>query len=322
MKERHYIILSMNPGYDQWHVIYNPPVIDGVYRADKVFRFVSGKGLNVARVLKNLGFEGYVCVNIIGGGTGEIISRRSKEEGICCREFRISEESRINTCVMMEYSHESVSYNEPGPKLSRDEVKQFKDYLSVQLRKERDCDVVISGAPCRGITEDDFRDILSLITAEGNELIVDVSGRWLQIAAEFPLRLLKVNREEFKEAFYMDAFIFDHDLKRFKTQKRINDLIVTDGKNGCVVLCKDGRCFYGGVRGVAGGSYPVGSGDSFLAGYLTRYAQGAGIKECVRYANACGLANTYEYGPGVFDRFAVEAQLGHINLYEKGGSVL
>ena len=69
-------------------------------------------------------------------------------------------------------------------------------------------------------------------------------------------------------------------------------------------------------------SYPVGSGDSFLAGYLFRYAQGAGIKECVRYASACGLANTYEYGPGVFDRFAVEAQLNHVNINEKGGSVL
>ena len=56
------------------------------------------------------------------------------------------------------------------------------------------------------------------------------SGRWLQIAAEFPLRLLKVNREEFKEAFYLDAFIFDHNLKRFKNQRRIQDLVVTDGK--------------------------------------------------------------------------------------------
>lgn len=322
MKERRYMILSMNPGYDQWHVVYNPPAIDGVFRADKVFRFVSGKGLNVARVLKNLGFNGYICLNIIGGGTGEIISQNSRKEGICCREFRIAEESRINTCIMTEYSHESVSYNEPGPKLSRDEVKKFKEYLSVQLKKERDCDVVISGTPCRGITEDDFREIFALIIAAGNELIVDVSGRWLQIAAEFPLRLLKVNREEFKEAFYLDAFIFDHNLKRFKNQRRIQDLVVTDGKNGCMVLNGNDRCFYSRVRGVAGGSYPVGSGDSFLAGYLFRYAQGAGIKECVRYASACGLANTYEYGPGVFDRFAVEAQLNHVNINEKGGSVL
>ncbi len=312
----------MNPGYDQWHVVYNPPVIDGVFRADKVFRFVSGKGLNVARVLKNLGFNGYTCVNIIGGGTGEIISRNCEKEEIRCIEFRIREESRINTCVMTEYSQTSVSYVEPGPKLSREEVKKYKDFLATALRKERECDIVISGAPCRGITEKDFRDILSIVTSEGNDVIVDISGRWLQIAAEYPLRLLKVNREEFKEAFYIDAFIFDHDLKRFKKQKRITELIVTDGKNGCMVFRDDDRCIYGKMRGVTGGNYPVGSGDSFLAGYLMRYAQNAGISECVRYANACGLANTYEYGPGIFDRYAVEAQLSHINIYEKGGSVL
>lgn len=322
MKGKKYIILSMNPGYDQWHVVYNPPAIENVFRADKVFRFVSGKGLNVARVLKNLNFNDYICVNILGGGTGEIISQKSEEEGINCNEFRIKEESRINTCIMLEYCHESISYNEPGPKLTRQEINNFKKYLSDLLKKEGNCDVVISGTPSRGITEDDFREILSIITAADNELIVDISGRWLQIAAEYPLRLLKINREEFKEAFYMDAFIFDQNLKRFKDRKRINDLIVTDGKNGCVVLCDDGRCIYGVIRGVTGGSYPVGSGDSFLAGYLMRYAQGAGIKECVRYANACGLANTYEYGPGIFDRFAVEAQLNHVNLNEKGGSVL
>lgn len=322
MKERHYIILSMNPGYDQWHVVYNPPAIEDVYRADKVFRFVSGKGLNVARVLKNLGFSQYVCVNIVGGGTGEIISMQCRKEGINCREFRVQGESRINTCVMMEYSQKSVSYNEPGPKLTREEAKAFKDYITSIFKREKNCDVIVSGAPCRGITEGDFRDILSIITTNGHNLIVDISGRWLQIAAEYPLSLLKVNRDEFKEAFYIDAFIFDHDLKRFKNERRIRDLIVTDGKNGSVILSGDERYLAAKVRGVAGGNYGVGSGDSFLAGYLKACAGNAGVKECMKYASACGLANTYEYGPGIFDRYAVEAQLNHVNIYEKGGSVL
>ena len=120
MKGGRYFILSLNPGYDQWHIVRSRPAVQNVFRADEVLHIISGKGLNVARALKNLACKEYVCMNILGGKTGEIIRDLGRKEHLNCLEYRIAGESRINTCVMLEYDKKTLSYNDPGPVLSRE----------------------------------------------------------------------------------------------------------------------------------------------------------------------------------------------------------
>lgn len=313
MKAGKYFILSMNPGFDQWHIVHKEPAVQGVFRADEVLRIVSGKGLNVARVLNNMGYYDYVCVNILGGSVGEIISEQCREEGLNCLNYHIASESRINTCVMLEYKKETVSYNDPGPVLLKEEVSGFQEFLIDRLPNQLGS-AVLSGAPSRGISERDYRDILDTVLKCGHELIVDVSGRWLEIASEYPLKLLKVNREEFKEAFQLDAFLFIENLKRFKNERRIQTLIVTDGKNGCIAYGENQECYWCRAENIESGSFSVGSGDTFLGGYLIKMASGENLKTCLEYAAACGLSNTYQYGPAMIHNIEVEKLINYMSV--------
>lgn len=317
MEEKKYFILNLNPGYDQWHVIRKKPAVSNVFRADEVQRVISGKGLNVARVLNNLGYREYVCLNILGGETGRIISEQSKAEHLNCLEFHIHEESRINTCVTLEYEGKTISYNDPGPILSGEEVLGLIGFVKERIRAGGPWAVVVSGAPCRGITEGDFRKILDCATVQGDELIIDVAGEWLRVASEFPLKMMKVNREEFNEAFQMDAFLFTDDLKRFKERHNIENLVITDGKNGCVAYGKYGECIHSKIEGIQGGCCTVGSGDSFLGGYLKEDGQGAKLSDCLVSAGACGLANTYKYGPAAITKEEVEQFEKYITIIEE-----
>jgi len=299
MNNMKYSIWNLNPGYDQWHIIKKEQTLKNVNRADKVLKRISGKGLNVSRLLHNLNFEEYECINLLGGVTGTIISLLSKREMLNCLDYCINEESRINFCIMDEHKGKVTSYNDPGPMISKIELHNFIHYLEKYIEIYHDSAIVISGAPCRGFEVESFQKLLKKIFDCGNKIIVDVAGIWLKAAVEYPISILKVNREEFFEAFRIDAFIFTENLKRFKEAKKIDILIVTDGANGCVVYDPSERGYYGKMEGIQGGIYAVGSGDCFLGGYLLKYAGGCSVEECIVYANACGLANTFVYEPAM-----------------------
>ena len=55
----------------------------------------------------------------------------------------------------------------------------------------------------------------------------------------------------------------------------------------------------------------VGSGDAFLAGYLSACQAGQAPEECLRMALACGAANTQTVGAGVFEPARGAALRGH-----------
>jgi fructose-1-phosphate kinase PfkB-like protein len=49
------------------------------------------------------------------------------------------------------------------------------------------------------------------------------------------------------------------------------------------------------------GRYPVGSGDSFLGGWLAATDDGADATDALRLASGCGAANALQPGPGILD---------------------
>jgi len=200
-----YSILNLNPGYDQWHIIRKKQTFKNVNRADKVLKVISGKGLNLSRLFHNLDFEDYECMNVSGGMIGSMIEHCSKEEGLNCLYYHINEASRINFCIIDEAGGKSESYNDPGPMLSGAEVNGLLNYLKGYINKRRNTAIVISGAPCRGVDVESFKALLKHIYDCGSKVIVDVSGRWLKAATAYPIDMLKVNREEFLEAFAFDA---------------------------------------------------------------------------------------------------------------------
>ena len=61
----------------------------------------------------------------------------------------------------------------------------------------------------------------------------------------------------------------------------------------------------------------VGSGDAFLAGYVSARLSGKSDAECLRYAVACGAANTQKYGAGVFDVHDVKRLVAKTKVEER-----
>lgn len=73
--------------------------------------------------------------------------------------------------------------------------------------------------------------------------------------------------------------------------------IITFGKEGALSY-DNGKVLYGKHTKIFS-NYAIGSGDSFLAGYLYSHVNNYNLKDSLKLAMACGAANTRSYGAGL-----------------------
>lgn len=305
-------ILNLNPCYDHWVIISNPPRTPNVLRGDHVVKLVDGKGLNIARVLNMLGFKDYNCINILGGDVGKIIYAKCREDNIKTLDFWIKDENRINTAIVYEYKKRMLMVNEPGPIMQRDEINDFLDFFSLVL--EKNSTLIISGSAPRGFGVKDMAKIAELARKNSCRLMIDISGEWLKELVNFGPEMVKVNADELKIALNLQQIDLA-DLYQIKKHYNIQVLCVTYGKDGSITFVND-RIIRVKPK-VIHSDYSVGCGDSFFAGYLYYEALNKSIEERLVFATACGTANTLKYGAAIFDLQDLESQLSNVDLMEE-----
>ena len=80
--------------------------------------------------------------------------------------------------------------------------------------------------------------------------------------------------------------------------------VIVKTQHGCVARFQVGRkqrVFRGSVAPLETVVSTVGSGDAFLAGFVSARFRKLDFAECLRHALAAGAANTQQYGAGVLD---------------------
>ena len=82
--------------------------------------------------------------------------------------------------------------------------------------------------------------------------------------------------------------------------KRIQILVITDGKNGAYIFLPDGDVIHV-ITPVEKIVSSAGSGDTFLAALLLALGRGEGLEKAVGFASAAAAANLLELGCGFFD---------------------
>jgi len=91
--EQMILTVTMNPAIDKVYMV-NHYALGEVHRPDKTIASPGGKGLNVARVAKQLG-EDVGVTGPIGGGNGSFIKTKIEELGIIPRFVDVKGETRI-----------------------------------------------------------------------------------------------------------------------------------------------------------------------------------------------------------------------------------
>lgn len=292
------LTVTMNPSIDTRYTI-DHLVVDDVNRVVPA-KTAGGKGLNVSRVLVQLGDE-VVATGLLGGHSGAYLGDLMDADGIPHRFTPIAGESR--TCIALLHDGNQTELLESGPVVSAEELEAFVANFS-DLVGQASC-VTLSGSLPKGVPADTYARLIAIAAAAGVPVLLDTSGAALDAALEADVKptLVKPNLTEINDllgtSFTSDDLL---DLQRtLAADSRfagIDWVVVSMGAAGSVA-------FHGGrvLRARAPRIEAVnatGSGDSTIAGFAHAIAAGADDEEVLRCGNACGTLN------------AMDPQTGHL----------
>jgi 1-phosphofructokinase family hexose kinase len=271
-----------------------------------------GKGVNVARAIKRLG-QPVVATGFAGGPTGTRVVELLTEESILSDFVRIREESRTNTAVLDPTNGEQTEINERGPTVSDQEVELFCDKLLYLAQGAQVC--VFAGSLPRGVESDIYARLIRELRRLGVTTVLDSDGEPLRQGVRAEPTIVTPNVLEAEE---LVGHEFNDDEDRVIAVREMVEL----GAREAVMTTHDGCCAQvlenGGTQLYRVRLDPlepraaVGSGDAFLAGYVSARYGGASPAECLRFGVACGAESTQHLGAGVLERRAVERLSGEI----------
>lgn len=285
--------------------------IDGVNRATSVFESASGKVLNVARVLRALGAAS-IATGFLGGGAGEFMRRDMDAAGIRHDFVPVDPETRTCTTLLDERARTATELIEEAEAVPSIAWQMLATKLEMLLRDSKV--LVCSGTIAPGGADSFYAECARRATEAGVLSIVDASGTPLRMALEARPYIVKPNRSELGKTLDMNV---DSDASLRDAMKRTIDhgagwVVVTLGAAGAVA--SNGDEFWRVEIPTVPVVNPIGSGDSFAAGLAAGVDRGQDVRNALRLAAACGVANTMTPIAGFVRRDDVEALFGQVEL--------
>jgi 1-phosphofructokinase family hexose kinase len=311
------ICAAANPSVDTTFVVKHVD-LGAVHRASAHARVAGGKGLNVARAAKRLGAQPIAVALTPEHGVAWLRSELARE-GIELDTVEIPGQLRRCLSVLDSATGALTEFYEDGEPAPAQGWRSFHDAVLNRVRAGEW--VTLSGSLPPGSPDDAYAELARAAAQRGARIALDANGRALEIGVSAGPDLIKVNEAEARGALGRDsAGIAETDealelaagLRAASGRPEVI-AIVTRGERGAVLAGPDGIAIASAPE-LSAGLHPVGSGDAFLAGLLTRIAAGSDWGEALRFALAAGAANAAELGPACLDRDWAEASTQRVRV--------
>ena len=286
------------------------------HRASLGLMLAGGKGINIARALKQLGVP-VVATGLAGGRTGIRIVEELTGEAILNDFVRIEDESRTSTAVVDPTAPTYTEINEWGPAVRPEELEMLLEKLTY-LARGADA-VVFAGSLPREVDEAFYAEAIRELNRRGVQTVLDSEGQPLRLGVQAEPSLVSPNQRE-AEGLVGQEFNDDDDfmvgLDSIAERGARNVLITQEA--GCFALLREDRETHR-YRARAPQVEPistVGSGDVLLAAFLAARLDDKPADEALRAAVAAGTASTLELGAGRFDAREVGRLAGAVEVDE------
>lgn len=293
------LTVTMNPAVDigysleQFH-------LDTVNRANEITKTPGGKGLNVARVLSQVG-EDVLATGLLGGKIGEFIQDQLNQVGIKHDFSLISGETR--NCIAILHEGQQTEILESGPIISDEERKSFLEHFE-KLVKQASI-ISISGSLPKGLPVDFYSKMIEICDRYQKPVVLDCSGEALLevLKGQAKPTVIKPNTEELSQLLSIEVTGDTSVLKAALDQNLFSGVewvIVSLGSEGA--FAKHIDSYYKVMIPKIEVVNPVGSGDSTVAGITSALYHAESDEELLKKANCLGMLN------------AQEKQTGHVNM--------
>lgn len=280
--------LTLNPSID-YHIRLLDFTEGTINQVQNEWKVEGGKGINVSKVLKNLGMESMI-LGFVGGFTGDFIREQINQQGIAHQLIQIAEDSRINMKLKSSVETEITGVS---PRISEPALHE----LFEQLEKLTDEDfLVLAGSVPDCLPTDIYQRIIQHLQTRRVRIFLDTKGQALRNSLSQHPFLIKPNHHELGELFGVkitspqDAIIYG----RKAIQLGAENVIVSMAGEGAVFVNSQ-QAFLAQIPP----SEPVnsiGAGDSMVAGFLFYYVKTGQVAKAFQYAVAAGSTTALSKG--------------------------
>lgn len=288
------LTITLNPAVDISYPL-DRLLLDTVNRVSDVSKTAGGKGLNVARVVQQIGEE-VGASGFLGGALGTFIQSEIKKANI--RDYFVPIAGETRNCIAILHEGKQTEILEGGPTISEEEADKFIEEYTASL-KEIDI-IAISGSLPAGLTADFYSRLIKIANDQEKRVLLDVNGSLLQEILQKDEKpfAIKPNEEELAELVGKEKVEKD-DVKEIITSPLFAGIplvVVTLGKEGSIVKYRDK--FYEVQIPTVEAVNPVGSGDAVIAGLSVGLARNMPVDQLLAYGMTMGILNAVEEKTG------------------------
>jgi 1-phosphofructokinase family hexose kinase len=295
--------VTLNPSLDEW--IELDALRSGqLNRSRRFARYPGGKGINVSRVVHELGGRTHALA-LAGGEDGAILEKLLARMAIPRTFVAVGGTTRNNYKILTAQPPALTEINTPGPRVALADLARLMRRL-LRLRPAPRC-AVFSGSLPPGAPASIYRRWIAALRRRGMPSVLDASGEALRQGCAARPWLIKPNRQEAEEL--LGARI-GTSREAIRAARRLLALgpsaaILSLGREGAVLAAADPPGVWVAqpprVRTVSA----VGAGDSLVGGVVTGWAQGRPLPEAFRLGVASGTASAMTPGTELCHRAAV-----------------
>ncbi|GAA0850275.1 1-phosphofructokinase [Bifidobacterium pullorum subsp. gallinarum] len=296
--------VTLNPSID-YIVEVEFIELGGLNRMTRDMKFPGGKGINVSRVLNQLGAEN-TAIGFLGGFTGRYIDETLGREGIRTDFVDIADDTRIN--VKLKHGDET-EINGLGPVIRPEET----DALLHKLSQLQAGDIVVlSGSVPPSLGPGFYERLIGACRKSSAEFVMDTTGEALMKALVHRPLLVKPNHHELAELF--GVVIDSNELLVTYGRKLLEEgaqhVLISMAGEGALLITAD-QVYHANVpSGTVRNS--VGAGDSMIAGFVGTLALGKDLLEAFRTGVASGSATAFSDDLAVKE--AIDRLIPQVNI--------
>lgn len=282
-----------------------------VNRAQSLRACGGGKGINVARVLRNLGYPVTVA-GFAGGETGKFLKEELLQSGAGDLILSCRNPTRCCYTIIDQAKGLATELIEPSPEIVDDEVQALLKRLEAQMPAFSA--VCLSGTLPPGVNAEFYAQIAGMARIAGIPVLLDAC-RDVEATLAKGVHMLKINAGELREL--SGESDLGRGAQKILSAWPVTWLALTDGGEAAWLFnAKEAWRF--SIPALPQIISPIGAGDCAAAILVRRLAEKPAPEKmpaCFAEALACASASCLTPYPSVFDPAEAEKIRGRIHIH-------
>ncbi|MCX5816242.1 MAG: 1-phosphofructokinase family hexose kinase [Proteobacteria bacterium] len=292
--------ITLSPSLDRI-VDVEELIYDDVNKIEEERRRAGGRGIDVSRVIRELGGQS-IALGLIGGYDGLELEGRLINEGVICDFTRINSETRTNNIVYQRKKKLQTLLSTCEPDVDPLEIASFFNKIKEIPRRSY---VVISGNMPKGVNENFYAQMIITLKEKGAKVILDTDGEALRRGVDAGPCLIKPNIHEFGRFVEHNVSSVEEIINYAKPYQNVVEYIVVSmGVRGVVGINRNE--YYLATPPKIKVRSSIGAGDSLVAGIVYAMSEGRTFEDAITLGVACGTASTLNSGNELCKREDVE----------------